>query len=67
MHVSPDDRPELHNASIDEDVALQGACGLVHLPTGNTCTLVHHHFGSCTFISRDDVPSALPEQGPALT
>jgi hypothetical protein len=54
--ASPDDRPELHNPSIDEDVARQGACGLVHLPTGNTCTLAHHHTGSCDFVPPADVP-----------
>ena len=61
--VNPDERPELHNPSIDEDVALQGACGLVHLPTGNTCTLTHHHPGSCDFVARDDVPQTLPAEG----
>lgn len=60
--VSPDDRAELHNPSIDEAVALQGACGLIHLPTGNTCTLAHHHLGSCHFVSRDDVADVLPTQ-----
>jgi hypothetical protein len=59
-HVSPDDRPELHNPSIDENVALQGACGRVHLPTGRTCTLTHSHLGSCDFIPRNEVPAQLP-------
>jgi hypothetical protein len=58
--VSSDDRPELHNPSIDQDVAMRGACGRVHLPTGNTCTLAHNHLGSCNFISRDDVEDRLP-------
>ncbi len=58
---NPDERPELHNCSIDEVVALQGACGLIHLPTGATCTLEHHHLGSCHFVSRDDIPAALPD------
>ena len=58
-HARPYDRPELHNPSIDEEVALLGACALVHLPTGNTCTLAHHHAGSCDFVPRDEIPHAL--------
>ena len=62
--VSPDDRPELHNPSIDEDVASRGACGRIHLPTGDTCTLTHHHRDSCDFVKRDDVPDTLLDGGP---
>ncbi len=57
--VISDDRPEIHNPSIDEDVASHGACAMVHLPTGDTCTLAHNHPGSCRFTRRDDVPAAL--------
>ena len=62
----PDDRQELHNASVDEDVAEAGACAQVHLPTGRTCTLKHHHEGSCNFVPRDEVIRAGlvdPQQG----
>ena len=59
--VSSQDRPEIHNPSVDEDVALLGACGQVHLPTGDTCTLAHHHVGSCDFVRRDDGGGGLPE------
>jgi hypothetical protein len=45
----PSDRLELHNASVDEDLAQVGACGQIHLPTGLTCTQPHHHRGSCVF------------------
>lgn len=54
------DRPELHNPSIDEDVASSGGCGRVHLPTGDTCALVHNHPGSCDFVERAEVPGGWP-------
>ncbi|HET9634146.1 MAG TPA: hypothetical protein VFP73_17250, partial [Terrabacter sp.] len=41
---------ELHNASVDEDAALQGACAQVHLPTGSMCIKHHGHEGSCDFV-----------------
>jgi hypothetical protein len=56
-----DDRRDLHNASIDEGVAMLGACARVHLPTGRTCTLTHSHLGSCDFVPRDKLPAHLPE------
>ena len=37
--MSPDDRPEVHNISVDDQFAETGACSQVHLPTGRTCTL----------------------------
>lgn len=57
--VSPDDRPESHNACIDEHVAETGACGQVHLPTGRTCTLEHRHQGSCDFVARQHVQDSV--------
>jgi hypothetical protein len=54
------DRPEMHNPSVDEYVASRGACGQVHLPTGRTCLLHHHHQGSCAFTTRDEIPARLP-------
>ena len=53
--VSPDDRPHVHNASVDEQLAQTGACSQVHLQTGRTCTLEHRHQGSCDFVARQDV------------
>jgi hypothetical protein len=44
-----EDRPDAHNASVDEEVARAGGCGQTHLATGRTCTLEHHHQGSCDF------------------
>jgi hypothetical protein len=45
----PDDRREVHNASVDEQVAEAGGCAQVHLATGRICTLEHGHAGSCRF------------------
>ncbi len=42
-------RLERHNSSVDENLADQGACGQIHLPTGKVCQLHHHHAGSCQF------------------
>lgn len=54
-HGHRDDRLELHNTSIDEEAAEVGACAQVHLPTGRTCILEHHHEGSCNFVPRDEL------------
>ena len=35
------DTSEMHNASVDEVAARQGACAQVHLPTGRMCILPH--------------------------
>jgi hypothetical protein len=56
-----DNRPEVHNPGIDEQVAETGACGQVHLPTGRTCTREHRHEGSCDFVPRDQVPDSVAE------
>ena len=61
----PDDRPALHNTSVDEKVADQGACGQLHVPTGRTCTLPRRHRGSCSFVERDAVEQVLIEHPPA--
>ena len=43
-------RLEIHNVSVDEDLAGAGACGQIHLATGHACTLRHHHHGSCNIV-----------------
>lgn len=40
---------EVHNPSVDEDAARQGACAQIHLPTGSKCVKRHGHLGSCEF------------------
>jgi hypothetical protein len=57
--VSPEDRPHVHNASVDEQLAQTGACSQVHLQTGRTCTLEHRHPGSCDFVARQDVQDSV--------
>ena len=54
------DTSEMHNASVDEDAARQGACAQVHLPTGRMCILPHGHPGSCHFIAADAAYVSLP-------
>ena len=54
------DTSEMHNASVDEDAARQGACAQVHLPTGRMCILPHGHPGSCHFIPADAAYASLP-------
>jgi hypothetical protein len=44
-------RPDVHNASVDEHVAQAGLCGFMHLPSGRTCVLPARHSGSCAFQS----------------
>jgi hypothetical protein len=40
---------EIHNASIDEQLARAGRCGTTHLPTGRRCTLPARHPFGCAF------------------
>ena len=60
--AQPNDRQELHNASVDEEVAKRGGCGQVQLATGRTCTLAQGHGGSCHFVSPDQVNGPLDRQ-----
>ena len=52
----------MHNASTDEDAARDGACALVHLPTGRMCTLRAGHSVSCDFVSADQADSTLAQR-----
>jgi hypothetical protein len=62
--ADPDDRQDLHNVSVDDEVADVGACGQVHLATGRTCTLDQGHAGSCSFVSPDQVEESLSKLRP---
>jgi hypothetical protein len=53
--AQPYDRREVHNASVNEQVARQGACAQVHLATGRICGLEHGHRGSCHFVPHDQL------------
>lgn len=48
-----EERREIHNTSVDEQVALARLCAHVHLPSGRTCALPAAHSGSCDFKSPD--------------
>jgi hypothetical protein len=54
----PAHRLEVHNASIDEQVADAGGCAQIHLATGRTCTLAHTHQGTCEFVTAN--PATVP-------
>jgi hypothetical protein len=43
------ERLEIHNCSVDEQMAEAHLCGRVHLPTGRTCALPEAHTGGCVF------------------
>jgi len=58
------DTSAMHNASVDEVAAKNGACAQVHLPTGRMCILPHGHKGSCDFISADAAYASLPAHRP---
>lgn len=62
MPISPQDRPSVHNSSVDETLALRGACGQTHLPTGRTCVLPNRHAGSCEFVPRDRAEAVAEER-----
>jgi len=53
---------DIHNASVDRDAALQGACAQVHLPTGAMCIMRHGHDGSCEFSPAGQVDVLLAER-----
>jgi hypothetical protein len=62
MAIPFQDRPAVHNPSVDESIALRGACGQTHLPTGRTCVLPYGHRGSCEFVPRDRLERELEER-----
>jgi hypothetical protein len=62
MSIPFQDRPAVHNPSVDESLALRGACGQTHLPTGRACVLPYGHTGSCEFVPRDRVEVTLEER-----
>ena len=58
---------EIHNTSIDEQLARAERCGMTHLPTGRRCTLPAHHPSGCAFQPADrsrpsDQPRSALEQ-----
>lgn len=51
-------RLELHNAHIDDALALAGRCGNLHLPTGARCRLPARHRGGCGFVPEPGEPGS---------
>lgn len=51
------ERFDAHNISIDEQLAREGACAQIHLPSGRTCGLPLHHHGSCLFLHAANSPA----------
>lgn len=48
MNASPAQaRRDLHNASINFDVAVGGWCAFTHVASGRVCRLPHRHPGPC--------------------
>jgi hypothetical protein len=45
-------RRDVHNVAVDEATAGRPLCGMMHLPTGRTCTLPERHHGACYFADR---------------
>lgn len=43
-------RNEVHNPSVDEELAEAGRCGLTDLQTGRRCLLRARHTGPCRFV-----------------
>jgi hypothetical protein len=48
----PAPRLEVHNVSVDEQVADAGGCAQLHLASGRICRLPYGHSGTCTFVPR---------------
>jgi hypothetical protein len=47
MSIASARRRDLHNTSVDYEVATQGLCGFIHIPTGRVCRLPYRHAGPC--------------------
>ena len=55
MQVPERKARERHNASADEEIIDQGACGQKHLATGRACIRPVGHDASCDFRSPQEV------------
>ena len=58
MSEDPDDRLDLHNASVDVRMACAHLCGTFDLRTGRTCIKPVRHLGSCEFVAVDSALEA---------
>lgn len=53
MSEDPDDRLDLHNATVDTRLASAHLCGTFDLRTGRACIRPVHHHDSCEFLPVD--------------
>ena len=58
-HHVGEERPDLANLHVREDVARTGRCATLHLPTGRTCLLPERHHGACDFTDPQEAGEAL--------
>ncbi|MDP9887590.1 hypothetical protein [Pseudarthrobacter enclensis] len=58
--MADDERPDLSNSNVREDLAMTGRCALVHLPTGRTCLLPLRHQGPCEFHRPQEAQDMVP-------
>jgi hypothetical protein len=49
--ISSPERIDVHNVSVDGELAAAGLCGMTHLPTGRVCVRPARHLGSCDFVA----------------
>ncbi len=62
--ISSPERMDVHNVSVDGELAAAGLCGMTHLATGRVCVRSARHLGSCDFIT-PEVARALLRGDPA--
>ena len=58
-HNVGQERPDLANPHVREDVGRAGRCANLHLPTGRTCLLPERHPGACDFTGPGEAAEAL--------
>jgi hypothetical protein len=58
-HGFVQERSDISNIHVREDVARAGRCGNVHLATGRTCLLPFRHGGPCHFVGPQDAQEML--------
>ncbi len=61
-HERRDERPDLTSTHVDEDIAMAGRCGNIHVPSGRICTLPERHRGSCHFVTPPEARDAVAHQ-----
>jgi thioredoxin reductase (NADPH) len=49
------ERLDVHNVSVDTQLARAGVCAQIHLASGLVCALPCHHPGSCRFVNPRDI------------